>query len=162
MTPPASHVTQQGFSMYQSILVPVDGSTHAEKALKVAAQLASRPGKLYLINVQQPPDDIGLLVGGSGMPVSDEVIQKLVEEREEEARRVLDKARAAAALEGLEVEEVIAKGRPAEAIVAEAQALKVEAIVMGSRGMSDLKGMVIGSVSHRVGHTAHCTVITVN
>ncbi|GEK46371.1 universal stress protein [Halomonas pacifica] len=148
--------------MYQSILVPVDGSTHAEKALKVAAQLASRPGKLYLINVQQPPDDIGLLVGGSGMPVSDEVIQKLVEEREEEARRVLDKARAAAALEGLEVEEVIAKGRPAEAIVAEAQALKVEAIVMGSRGMSDLKGMVIGSVSHRVGHTAHCTVITVN
>lgn len=162
MTPPASHVTQQGFSMYQSILVPVDGSTHAEKALKVAAQLASRPGKLYLINVQQPPDDIGLLVGGSGMPVSDEVIQKLVEEREEEARRVLDKARATAALEGLEVEEVIAKGRPAEAIVAEAQALKVEAIVMGSRGMSDLKGMVIGSVSHRVGHTAHCTVITVN
>ncbi|MBH8580038.1 universal stress protein [Bisbaumannia pacifica] len=148
--------------MYQSILVPVDGSTHAEKALKVAAQLASRPGKLYLINVQQPPDDIGLLVGGSGMPVSDEVIQKLVEEREEEARRVLDKARATAALEGLEVEEVIAKGRPAEAIVAEAQALKVEAIVMGSRGMSDLKGMVIGSVSHRVGHTAHCTVITVN
>lgn len=162
MTPLASHITQQGFSMYQSILVPVDGSTHAEKALKVAAQLASRPGKLYLINVQQPPDDIGLLVGGSGMPVSDEVIQKLVEEREEEARRVLDKARAAAALEGLEVEEVIAKGRPAEAIVAEAQALKVEAIVMGSRGMSDLKGMVIGSVSHRVGHTAHCTVVTVN
>ncbi|GKW47808.1 universal stress protein [Halomonas sp. NCCP-2165] len=148
--------------MYQSILVPVDGSTHAEKALKVAVQLASRPGKLYLINVQQPPDDIGLLVGGSGMPVSDEVIQKLVEEREEEARRVLDKARASVALDGLEVEEVIAKGRPAEAIVAEAQALEVEAIVMGSRGMSDLKGMVIGSVSHRVGHTAHCTVITVN
>lgn len=148
--------------MYQSILVPVDGSTHAEKALEVAAQLASRPGKLYLINVQQPPDDIGLLVGGSGMPVSDEVIQKLVKERKEEARRVLDKARAAVALEGLEVEEVIAKGRPAEAIVAEAEALKVEAIVMGSRGMSDLKGMVIGSVSHRVGHTAHCTVVTVN
>ncbi|WP_355661465.1 universal stress protein [Halomonas salifodinae] len=148
--------------MYQSILVPVDGSAHAEKALKVAAQLASRPAKLYLINVQQPPDDIGLLVGGSGMPVSEEVIQKLVQEREDDARRVLDKAYAAVKLDGLEVDEIIARGQPAEAIVAEAEALKVDAIVMGSRGMSDLKGMVIGSVSHRVGHTAHCTVVTVN
>ncbi len=148
--------------MFQSILVPVDGSAHAEKALEVAAQLATPPARLYLINVQQPPNDIGLLVGGSGMPVSEEVIQKLVKEREDDARKILDKAYAAVTLDGLQVEEMIAKGRPAEAIVAEAEALQVEAIVMGSRGMSDLKGMVIGSVSHRVGHTAHCTVITVN
>ena len=148
--------------MYQSILVPVDGSSFAEKALQVAQSLAGASTTLYLIQVQRPIDDGGLLIGGSGLPVSEEVIQRLVSDRESQARAVLEKARQAVSLDGVEVKEIVAKGPPAEAILEEARALGVEAIVMGSRGMSDLQGMVIGSVSHRVSHTADCTVITVH
>ncbi|MCG6657455.1 universal stress protein [Halomonas campisalis] len=148
--------------MYQSILVPVDGSAFAEKALRVAQYLAGASATLYLIHVQRPLDDVGLLIGGSGLPVSEEVIQRLVSERESQARAVLEKTRSAVSLDGVEVKEIVAKGQAAEAIIEEARALGVEAIVMGSRGMSDLQGMVTGSVSHRVSHTAECTVITVH
>lgn len=148
--------------MYQSILVPVDGSSFAEKALRVALYLAGASATLYLVQVQRPLDDGGLLIGGSGLPVSEEVIQRLVRERESQARAVLEKARSAINLDGVEVKEIVVTGRPAEAILEEARALGVEAIVMGSRGMSDLQGMVVGSVSHRVSHTADCTVITVH
>ena len=37
----------------------------------------------------------------------------------------------------------------------------VDAIVIGSRGLSDIKGLFLGSVSHKVGHLAECTCITV-
>jgi nucleotide-binding universal stress UspA family protein len=45
--------------------------------------------------------------------------------------------------------------------VEEADKLGVDAIIMGSSGMSDLKGLVIGSISHKVMHTANCRVILV-
>ncbi|OHV09683.1 universal stress protein [Kushneria phosphatilytica] len=53
-------------------------------------------------------------------------------------------------------------GSPAHIIVDEAERLKVDAIVIGSRGLSDFRGLVVGSVSHRVSHTAPCTVISVH
>ncbi len=59
------------------------------------------------------------------------------------------------------IETVIAQGDPARAILSESRKRGVDAIVMGSRGLSDLKGFVVGSVSHKVAHTAECTVITV-
>ena len=42
-----------------------------------------------------------------------------------------------------------------------AQDRKADAIVMGSRGLSDIKGLFLGSVSHKVSHLAECTCITV-
>nr|WP_231613761.1 universal stress protein [Halomonas sp. BC04] len=43
----------------------------------------------------------------------------------------------------------------------EANEIAADAIVMGSRGVSELKGLLVGSVSHKVMHSAPCTVITV-
>lgn len=149
--------------MYQSILVPVDGSSHAEKALQVAAQLAKgTSATLHLMTVAEfPPDNIGLFTGGTAEPFSEEDREKLAAGMKEEAHKAIDKARAAVDLAGTEVKEVVRQGRPAELITGEAEALGVDAIVMGSRGVSDVRGMVFGSVSHKVSHTAGCTVITV-
>lgn len=79
----------------------------------------------------------------------------------DEARKVIDQARSAVDLEGIEVEEVVRQGRPAERINEAAETLGVDTIIMGSRGVSDMRGMVFGSVSHKVSHTAGCTVVTV-
>ncbi|CAM3511756.1 universal stress protein [Halomonas lysinitropha] len=149
--------------MYQSILVPVDGSRHAEHALKVAAQLArGTSATLHLMTVAEfPPDNLGLFTGGTPEPFTEEDREKLAAGMKEEAQKAIDKARAAVDLADIEVEEVVRQGRPAELIVKEAEALGVDAIVMGSRGVSDVSGMVFGSVSHKVSHTADCTVITV-
>ncbi len=149
--------------MYKSILVPVDGSSHAEKALAVAVQLAKgTSATLHLMTVAEfPPDNLGLFTGGTPEPFTEEDREKLAAGIKEEAHKVIDQARASVDLEGIEVEEVTRQGSPAKLIVREAENLGVDAIVIGSRGVSDVRGMMFGSVSHKVSHTADCSVITV-
>ncbi|NWN82315.1 MAG: universal stress protein [Halomonas sp.] len=145
--------------MYTSILVPVDGSEHAQKALTVACQLASQDGStLHLLHIPEELSHETTLVWGVGAIA----IEASREEREEAGKQVVSRAAEAAREQGAtRVETVIAQGDPARAILSESRKRGVDAIVMGSRGLSDLKGFVVGSVSHKVAHTAECTVITV-
>lgn len=148
--------------MLHTILVPVDGSSHAEKALSIAAQLArASSATLHLLNVTELPDDVGMLAGTTGQPLTEARRRELADTDGTQARGILDRARQAVELSGLDVKEVVREGKPADTILREAEAIGVDAIVMGSRGMSDLKGMAVGSVSHKVAHSATCTVITV-
>ncbi|WP_104204418.1 universal stress protein [Billgrantia saliphila] len=148
--------------MLHTILVPVDGSSHAEKALSIAAQLArASSATLHLLNVTELPDDVGMLAGTTGQPLTEARRRELADTDGTQARGILDRARQAVELSGLDVKEVVREGKPADTILREAEAIGVDAIVMGSRGMSDLKGMAVGSVSHKVAHSAACTVITV-
>ena len=55
----------------------------------------------------------------------------------------------------------VADGDPAKAILAAQEHEKANCIVLGSRGLSDLAGLVMGSVSHKVSHLSPCTCITV-
>ena len=59
-----------------------------------------------------------------------------------------------------EVETVIAAGDPTQAIET-AKARNVDTIVIGSRGLGDLQGLLLGSVSHKVAQMAPCTCIIV-
>ena len=95
--------------MYKTLLVPVDGSVHAEKALAVAAELArSGGGTLHLLNVAEAtPDNIGILVGGSTEPMSEAEREKLAEGVRKAGEKVIDKARAAVDLAGLEVKALV-------------------------------------------------------
>ena len=52
-------------------------------------------------------------------------------------------------------------GDPADKIVACAERENADTIIMGNRGFSDLAGLFLGSVSHKVGHRCTCTRITV-
>jgi len=52
-------------------------------------------------------------------------------------------------------------GRAAKEILAEAKSFGAEVVVMGSRGLSDLSGMLVGSVTHKVIHLADCPVLIV-
>lgn len=149
--------------MFKTILVPLDGSEHAIKALNLAASLArGGTAKLHLMTVAEfPPDNIGLFTGGTAEPFSEVEREKLAAGMKEEAHKVIEQARDAVDLGGLEVEESVRQGRPAELINEEAEKVTADAIVMGSRGLSDVRGMMFGSVSHKVSHTASCSVITV-
>jgi len=59
------------------------------------------------------------------------------------------------------VEVALQQGDAAEVIVDFAKEKVVDTIVIGSRGLSDLEGLVFGSVSHKVNHNAPCTCVTV-
>jgi len=60
-----------------------------------------------------------------------------------------------------EVEETVVPGSPAEAIIDHADEAGDPLIVIGSRGLSGLREMMLGSVSHRVLHHANCPVTVV-
>lgn len=146
--------------MFKSILVPVDGSEHAKKALSVACQLARQEEgcTLHLVHVPEELAHETTLVWGIGAIA----IEASREELQEAGKQVVDRAAEAAREQGAtNIETVIGQGDPARTILSEARRRGVEAIVMGSRGLSDLQGFVVGSVSHKVAHAADCTVITV-
>ena|SRR5690554_1723293 len=145
--------------MFHSILVPVDGSEGAKKALDVACQLANQSdATLHILHVPEELAHETMLVWGIGAIA----IEASNQERDDISQQVVDKAAEAARANGItQIETAVAKGDPARTIVNEAKRRGVEAIVMGSRGLSDLRGLVVGSVSHKVSHIADCSVITV-
>ncbi|MEE8536041.1 MAG: universal stress protein, partial [Kiloniellales bacterium] len=59
------------------------------------------------------------------------------------------------------IQRTLEDGDPAKAILDCAKRVEANLIVMGSRGLNDLKGLLVGSVSHKVSHLAECTCVTV-
>jgi nucleotide-binding universal stress UspA family protein len=144
--------------MYKSILVPIDGSEQSCAALKLAAHLvAADEGGLYLINVQEPPlaEDAMGRAAGIVAANAEEIVQPA-------GLAVIEQACQQAGLDNKQAQPIVRAGKPAETIISEAQRLGVDAVVMGSRGNSNIKNLVMGSVSHRVLHVASCHVVIVS
>jgi len=78
------------------------------------------------------------------------------------ATEVVEHAKKAAAADGAEsVRGFVKGGPPARTIVGFAKEKNVGVIVMGSRGMGDIEGFLLGSVSHKVTGMADCPVMIV-
>jgi nucleotide-binding universal stress UspA family protein len=74
----------------------------------------------------------------------------------------MDRAVAVASKAGVKkISSVIIEGDPAEAILDLAAKNKADMIIMGSRGLSDFKGLLLGSISHKVSAQAECSCVTV-
>jgi nucleotide-binding universal stress UspA family protein len=75
---------------------------------------------------------------------------------------VLDRANNIARESGVaNTSRVLAYGNAAENIVAEAEKVSADLIVISMRGLSDLRGLTIGSVSHKVIQLAKCPCVFV-
>lgn len=147
--------------MVKKILVPTDGSEHARRAIELASDLAFRyDAMLYILHV----------VAETTIP--DEVLEYIRVERVEESPEMVFQRKfgqgtiAAAEREarnkGLkEVQSEVVQGDPAEEIINYAREKGVDMIMIGSRGLGQVKGMFLGSVSNKVCHVADCTCVTV-
>jgi len=145
--------------MITNILVPVDGSKQSDKALEFACNLADKYGaKLHVQHtVEVTMHEHAMFVGSAGFAfeASDEDIQKAGKKVIEAATKIIDQ-------QGCKlVETEIAHGSPTQNILDRAKKKDIDMIVMGSRGLSDLGGLLLGSVSHKVSHLAECTCVTV-
>jgi nucleotide-binding universal stress UspA family protein len=78
------------------------------------------------------------------------------------AQQVVDAAVQRARDQGVSaVEGAVKKGQVARTIVTFAETEGADAIIMGSRGLGDVSGLLLGSVSHKVCNMAACTCIVV-
>ena len=148
--------------MSNQIIVPVDGSSNSLRALDVAVDLAHQRKLAILLVHVVPPGGIpeGLREWASVEHVHENP-QWLYEDGL--AKGLLSSARDhIAAAADIEVEQDVETGDPSDCIIAMSKMEDVAMIVMGSRGLSDFGGLVLGSVAHRVAHGARCSVITVS
>jgi nucleotide-binding universal stress UspA family protein len=88
-----------------------------------------------------------------------ESFDRLISERKEAGQVVLDEAREQLGDTPLEVHEELLEGPPAEAILRVAETRNADLIVMGTRGLGSLRGLLLGSVSSKVVQHAHCAVM---
>lgn len=140
---------------YSNILVPVDGSEDAKSACQVAAQLVgSIPGKetIHLLYCVEP---IPSLIGGDQRTM-------LMQKHEDEAMKIFSDASSAFKRSDIHIKTYVKYGAVAEKIVDTASELGCTMIIMGTRGRSELKSIVIGSVSHDVLRHASMPVLLVN
>jgi nucleotide-binding universal stress UspA family protein len=140
--------------MLSRILVAVDGSEYADRALETALELAKNVGsKVYVICVVQPP----VL-----MDYSTKVTVQLEELFERQAKALLAKyASDAEQLKGIKVEPILVKGYPPKVIIEKAKENDIDMIVIGSRGLSGIKEVFLGSVSHSVVRGSKVPVLVV-
>jgi len=127
----------------RKILVPIDGSVAANRALTHAIDLAQASGnvKLVLVNVQQTLER--WYAGGLLNKEALAHLQKMGEADAVEARALVDHA-------GLTYEFTVLFGQPGEVIARVAKEQACIGIVMGTRGLSDLENIFLGSTAHKV------------
>jgi nucleotide-binding universal stress UspA family protein len=137
------------------ILVPVDFSEHAASVIQWATHLAEEHASaVTLLHVYHLPVEFQQ-VEGAYLPadfwnsVKDEAKQQLSTYAEDMRGH------------GLQVEEIAREGYPATVIEEEAVRLGADLIVIGSRGRSGLKHLLLGSIAERVVQKAPCPVLTV-
>lgn len=160
----------------QKILVPIDGSPYSYRALDHAITWARAfDATLVLLHVLEDQMFIGSLLDpdeiAEGLPVrrrleqvetaatgEGEDVRDMVQRQLAVARNVLrSAARDIPAEIGREMYVII--GNPRECIVQAASELRPDLIVMGPRGLSGLKGLLIGSASKYVLHHADTPVL---
>ena len=149
--------------MIETILVPTDGSDHAKAAVTLAADLSQKYGaKVIVLHVmkvlgsERIPDELRAYQEVEHVRVTErDMLKKVANEIVAGAKALAHENQAA------EIETLIEVGDPAASILKAADSRNVDLIVMGSRGLSDLKGLLMGSVSHKVSQLSACACLTV-
>ena len=146
-------------AMFQRILVPVDGSDRALKALEFAIALQEKfDSELLILCVYRHHS----LLEASMSMVRPEEPENLDDSMRAFSSDVVEKAKTYAAEHGGQnVRGFIKSGQPARTIVGFANERKVDLIVLGSRGLGDIEGFLLGSVSHKVTSLADCPVMVI-
>jgi nucleotide-binding universal stress UspA family protein len=134
---------------YSHLLVPSDGSDRSQRAVREAVRLAVALGaRITVLTVEQQPR---MPVPGMGERLDGATLATLASAAREESERVLAEALAIAAAAGVAATvERISGERPHHAIVAAADRLGCDLIVMASHGRRGFQRMLLGSQTQRV------------
>jgi len=146
------------------IICAVDGSEYSQWGVQTLKALAERePEHVTLVHVIDKPS---LLAGKSqarsvdqrALKAMEKAGQLILRDAERSAKVALGQA---ATGPRTTLRRVLAYGPIASAIIKEAHRWRADLILMGSRGLSDIKGFLLGSASRRVASMAACSVFVV-
>ena len=137
--------------MVKNILVPVDGSDGSDKAVAHAIGMAEIYGAklnfLYVANINQ-------------LAINAALSQAILEAVTKAGKTILDRAENMVP-SGIEKESFSETGSPAAVILEFEENLNADLIVMGSRGLGVVKGILLGSVSQYIIERSKCPVLVI-
>lgn len=148
--------------MYARILIASDGSDLADRAIEHGLQLAKLAGsEVTIVTVTEPVT----IVGGGYASIAGGVIDplpELIEAQEKAARELLERAAKKAAEQGVSAKTILVDNSfAAEGIVATADEIGAELIIMGSHGRRGLNRLLLGSQTNNVlAHTKIPVLVT--
>jgi nucleotide-binding universal stress UspA family protein len=143
--------------MFEKILVPLDGSDHSTYALEKAIQIAKKfDGKVTLLHAYTPH-----VVSLPKEYAHAEATPEMVEISREAGANILEQAKDRVETESVQFETLLKMGQAVETIVSVAENGDFDLIVIGARGLSTIKELLLGSVSHGVTAHAKCPVLVV-
>jgi len=138
--------------LFAKILVAVDGSESSKKAFDKSVFLAQKcNSKLYVVHVV-----LDWEYGGDSAATFE-----LIDELRAKGSELLEQCKKQALQSSVQVETVLEQGDYAHEIIEVAKRKDCELIIMGSRGMSPIKELLLGSVTLKVMHHASCPVMVV-
>jgi nucleotide-binding universal stress UspA family protein len=175
--------------MIKTVVVATDGSAHANRAVALAGEVAAKfrarlvathtllhgassetldklANRKALTKAQRNlldtyEGDMAVTMAQAGVapiatiPPPAELLQVI-------GSQILERAAAAAKKAGVkQVATRLASGEPADDVLDAAKREKADLIVLGTRGLGEIKGLLLGSVSHKVSARAGCAVLTV-
>lgn len=142
-------------SRFQTVVVPIDFSEHATAALDLAIEVTrATQSKIHLLHAYEVPL-------GAIPPYGVAVPPALIEQVRDAAARRLEKSAQRVEAAGVACETHVLHAAPADAIVEVASSTGADLIVMGTRGLTGLKHVLLGSVAERTVRTAPCPVLTI-
>jgi nucleotide-binding universal stress UspA family protein len=155
-----AHAEREGVTM-KNILVALDGSEPATRALAMGADLALRYGAtLHLVHVAPRP-----MVVSEGLKEfarAERVDLPVAVEMSAEGQSLVAAGQATAIAKGVHAPKTsVLTGDPAERLLEYAREQAVDLVVVGRRGIGQIRGLLMGSVSWKVNSLAECPVLTV-
>jgi nucleotide-binding universal stress UspA family protein len=173
----------------ERVMVALDGSARSEKALDLASDIAARYGAELICCMSCPtsrsrmrsaiwsrsstwtrlppasprsPSNRRATRASAPSRVLQHYADVARQFRQALGQRLISQARARARDKGVRaVQNLLEDGDPASTILCLAKGLHVDMIFLGSRGLGDAQGLLLGSVSHKVAHLAECTCVSV-
>ena len=138
--------------LFEKILVPLDGSEQSIWALGKAVQIAKKVGgEITLIHVYSV----------SSFAITPMQVYRCVQAMRKHAEGILEDGKKKAETEGVQAKTLLVDGHTVEEILKAAKEGNFSLIVIGARGLSKMKELLLGSVSDGVSRLAPCPVLIV-
>ena len=147
-------------SMFKNILVPLDCSKHAEKSLEVAIEIAKKfNSNLFLTHVVSARKEYCRAGITGKIRVKCKLDEITAEDIPMLCNELLNMSKERANGEGVSVYTLLKEGKIVEEILNIIKERRIDLVVMGSRGQSNIKKLFLGSVSSGVVKEAVCPVL---
>ncbi|MGE0468753.1 MAG: universal stress protein [Nitrospira sp.] len=144
-------------TQYQRVIVPVDFSSYSAPALTMASRMAPN-ARIAILHAFRVPFEGRLRIVGA----SENDIDRYCEEEQQAAEKMICELIRESHIDSDRVSYVVERGDPSPVILAKAEALLSDLIVMGKHGQSWFEDLFLGSVTHHVLARSKCDTLVIH